>query len=216
MEKDLEPAADGAAADPSPRLPQLLLRFGGVGGLLLADLWSKSAIFARFSGDEAFARDESGHPHVPVLGEWLRWRPSLNPGAIEGLGSNMPYLLVGLRVIAVMVLAVLVARAVRGRGAFTFALILLLAGAAGNLHDNLFGPRPSETSPFGAVRDFIDVYFTAWDRHFPTFNVADLCISAGVLLLLQSGLRRHHPRPSPAEADAVPGGRRVADGAGLL
>ncbi len=38
--------------------------------------------------------------------------------------------------------------------------------------------------PFGPVRDFIDVYFSYWDWHFPTFNVADSAISVGALVLI--------------------------------
>ena len=34
---------------------------------------------------------------------------------------------------------------------------------------------------FGAVVDFVDVYYRAW--HWPAFNVADSAISVGVVLL---------------------------------
>lgn len=51
----------------------------------------------------------------------------------------------------------------------------ILGGALGNLVDRL---------PDGAVTDFIDLHAGGW--HFPTFNVADIAISAGVLLLLLS------------------------------
>ncbi len=46
---------------------------------------------------------------------------------------------------------------------------------------------------YGAVRDFIDVYTPQWREtlpwgsHFPTFNVADSCISVGAVLLLITG-----------------------------
>ena len=36
------------------------------------------------------------------------------------------------------------------------------------------------------MRDFIDVYFSRWDWHFPTFNVADSCITVGAVLLFVS------------------------------
>ncbi|MCH2107289.1 MAG: signal peptidase II [Planctomycetes bacterium] len=58
------------------------------------------------------------------------------------------------------------------------ALILQLSGAEGT---------------YGAVRDFIDVYTPQWrdtlpwGSHFPTFNVADSCISVGAVLLLITG-----------------------------
>ena len=54
------------------------------------------------------------------------------------------------------------------------ALILLLAGIAGNVTDRL---------RLGFVIDFIDVQFGDW--HYPTFNVADvsICVGAGLLIL---------------------------------
>ncbi len=52
------------------------------------------------------------------------------------------------------------------------ALGLILGGAFGNLIDRV---------RFGYVVDFLDVY---WRRfHWPAFNVADIAISAGVILL---------------------------------
>jgi signal peptidase II len=53
------------------------------------------------------------------------------------------------------------------------ALALLLAGISGNLCDRL---------RLGFVIDWIDVQFGAW--HYPTFNVADMCICIGAGLLL--------------------------------
>jgi signal peptidase II len=54
------------------------------------------------------------------------------------------------------------------------ALVLLLAGIAGNVTDRL---------RLGFVVDFIDVQFGNW--HYPTFNVADaaICVGAGLLLI---------------------------------
>ena len=62
--------------------------------------------------------------------------------------------------------------------------------------------------PFKPVRDFIDVYFTGWDWHFPTFNVADSCISVGAVLLLLSGLG---PKRAKAQSpDEVPSEEKSA------
>ena len=58
--------------------------------------------------------------------------------------------------------------------------------------------------PFGPVRDFIDVYFYGWDWHFPTFNLADSCITVGAILLLGTGLfsPRERKVSEAAAADA--------------
>ena len=59
----------------------------------------------------------------------------------------------------------------------TLVISMILGGALGNLVDRL---------PDGAVTDFIDLHAGGW--HFPTFNLADVGITAGVLLLLLSSL----------------------------
>ena len=53
------------------------------------------------------------------------------------------------------------------------ALALLLGGIAGNVVDRI---------RFGFVIDFIDFYVGSW--HYPTFNVADVAIVAGAVLLI--------------------------------
>ena len=60
---------------------------------------------------------------------------------------------------------------------------LVIGGALGNILDRLM---------FGAVADFLDFYWGSW--HFPTFNVADSCISVGAGMVLLDALvsRPHH------------------------
>jgi signal peptidase II len=67
---------------------------------------------------------------------------------------------------------------------------LIVGGAAGNIVDRAL---------FGAVADFLDFYWGTW--HFPTFNVADTCISVGAgLWLLDAVLAR----PQAADTTADP------------
>jgi signal peptidase II len=98
----------------------------------------------------------------------------------------------------------MVLRAPTTRRVFTAALMLVLAGAAGNLWDNLFMEPPSD-HPYGEVRDFIDVYFPSIGErgwHFPTFNVADSCITVGAVLLLLSGFgKSDKEETAPAESE---------------
>lgn len=54
----------------------------------------------------------------------------------------------------------------------TPALFLIFAGACGNVIDRIFR---------GAVVDFIDISIGSY--HWPAFNVADSCISAGGVIL---------------------------------
>lgn len=168
-----------------------LLRFSVVIALVILDLWSKAGIFAAFEGATNLIHDSHGHPRMHVLGEdveWFTFMRSENAGAAFGKFASMPHLLVGGRVVAVIFLSVLLFRAPKGRGLFVTALVLVLAGALGNLYDNLF-LTATDGHPYGKVRDFIDVYFAYWDEHFPTFNVADSCISVGAVILLLTGLK---------------------------
>ena len=57
-----------------------------------------------------------------------------------------------------------------------FAYALILGGAIGNLYDRLV---------FQAVPDFIDLHYNNF--HWFTFNVADIFITAGILIILMTG-----------------------------
>ncbi|MEM7309269.1 MAG: signal peptidase II [Planctomycetota bacterium] len=164
------------------------MRFAIVAALVALDLWSKSAAFQYLEGDAAeLVRDQHGHDRLPVLGNWFTLMASENPGAAFGRFGEWPRLLVGGRVVAVLVLLIALWRTRRENTLVLWGVVLVLSGAAGNLYDNLFR-TPPEGRPFGLVRDFLDVYFSAWDWHFPTFNVADSCITCGAICFLVQGL----------------------------
>jgi signal peptidase II len=59
------------------------------------------------------------------------------------------------------------------------SLALILAGALGNLIDRLGR---------GYVIDFLEFYHKSWS--FPSFNVADSCITIGAILLVLASFRR--------------------------
>ena len=62
---------------------------------------------------------------------------------------------------------------------FSLALSLVLGGALGNLIDRV---------RLGYVVDFLDFYYG--NHHWPAFNVADMAISCGVMLLVLDSLRK--------------------------
>ena len=79
------------------------------------------------------------------------------------------------------------------RGAAPVGLGLILGGAIGNLIDR---------ARLGYVVDFLDLYWRG--HHWPTFNVADVGISAGVVLLVIDML--FSPK-EPADASRTPADR---------
>lgn len=62
---------------------------------------------------------------------------------------------------------------------FSLALSLVLGGALGNLIDRI---------RWGYVVDFLDFYYANY--HWPAFNVADMAITGGVLLLVWDSLQK--------------------------
>lgn len=189
---------DPAAGLPSGwRLRRSLALFAVVIGLIVLDLWSKAAVFDMLDSPGAgttYGTTEHNVPRVFLAGDWLGFMLNLNYGAAFGQGSGSQGFLVIARIVASLVLTVLIVRTAPRQRVYLGALVLILSGALGNLYDNLFYEPHSGLAGYvpgrnyGPVRDFIDVYFSVWDWHFPTFNVADSCITVGAVLLLASGL----------------------------
>ena len=182
----------------------LVRRFAVVAALIALDLWSKAGVFAWLRDPSTeMLRDACGHLRHHVLGEdigWFTFMLSENPGAAFGQFAGFPHALIGLRLVAVVVLSVMIFRSKTNNPWVVTALLLVLAGALGNLYDNLFLPTDG-VHPYGKVRDFIDVYHEGWKKHFPTFNVADSCISVGAaILLLSSFVKREEPSEVPEPA----------------
>lgn len=136
-----------------------------LGTLLLADCATK---------DLARSRLAEAVPE-PVVGEWFRLTLAYNPGAATGISlgpySRPVFSLVAL--VAVAVLAGIYRRADVRRPGLIVALALVMGGALGNLLDRLRSAR--------GVVDFIDIGVGGW--RFWTFNVADIGVSVGAVLL---------------------------------
>ena len=115
------------------------------------------------------------HSEVPVFGDWFRWRLVYNPGAAFGLhaGAYSRLIFTALTVVALGILARVYQSTRAGDRARVLAVALVTAGALGNLLDRI-------RSAAGVV-DFIDV--GVGDLRWPTFNVADIAVTSGALLL---------------------------------
>jgi signal peptidase II len=104
-------------------------------------------------------------------------------GLLSGVMSGKPLLMAALTGALTLVFAVMAVRARHPMERSGFALVV--GGALGNIFDRLRQ---------GAVTDFLDVYWRDW--HWPTFNVADIAITLGAVLILSASLpfrRRKEP-----------------------
>ena len=113
-------------------------------------------------------------PHE-LVGDWLRFTLVYNPGAAFGLhvGQYSRWIFMVLTLVALIILARLYRGTRSGDLTRTVALALVCGGAVGNLIDRI--------RSVNGVIDFIDVGLG--DSRWPTFNVADVAVSAGAFLL---------------------------------
>lgn len=114
---------------------------------------------------------------VPVVEGYIALTLVMNPGLAFGLLSGVPAgwrWIVGLLSLVALVVLLRVALRILPTGGWReqSAIGLIFGGAVGNLIDR---------TRFGAVIDFVDVYYRDW--HWPAFNVADSAISVGVAVL---------------------------------
>ncbi|HWP70155.1 MAG TPA: signal peptidase II [Gemmatimonadaceae bacterium] len=110
-----------------------------------------------------------------VFGEVVRLTLVYNRGAAFGLhlGQYSRWIFLGLTIAALVILAQLYRQTTARDIARTLAIALVSGGAIGNLIDRIRGPQ--------GVVDFIDIGIG--DMRWPTFNVADMAVSTGAILL---------------------------------
>jgi signal peptidase II len=137
------------------------------GGVVVLDQLTKAAVLAHLAPGT----------HVDLVDGFATLTLVMNPGLAFGLLGGVPpawrWIVAGLSVAALIVLARVALRVLPGGSRLDHAAIgLIFGGAIGNLIDRM---------RFGAVVDFVDLHFRGY--HWPAFNVADSAISVGVALL---------------------------------
>jgi signal peptidase II len=95
-----------------------------------------------------------------------------NPGAAWGMFSDNRWVFIIISSAAIIGLPIFLYKYRKAPFLFGFSLSLIIGGAIGNMIDRLFAPN-------GYVTDFIEFAF----MDFPIFNVADICICIGAVLL---------------------------------
>ncbi len=147
------------------RLNRILILTIVTVAVIALDQAAKAAVFSRYEE----------HRSYPVLGDLIAFQPNRNAGAAFGILGNVPgsAIILTVTTIATIVLLAVLFRKLMRTHLVTgcIALALIYGGAIGNLIDRIW---------LGKVRDFIELPFIKW----PAFNVADMAIVAGIILLL--------------------------------
>ena len=146
---------------------KFLLGYAVLGILLvILDAFSKDAV-------QRSLTDGSSIDLLPFLQLVLVYNRGAAFGFLgEASGWQLPFF-VTVGTIVSIVIAIRLARTAATQKWFEVALVLILAGAVGNLIDRI---------RVGYVVDFIELYYGAW--RFPAFNVADMVIFLGALMLI--------------------------------
>ncbi|MFC7373851.1 signal peptidase II [Brachybacterium sp. GCM10030267] len=135
----------------------------------------------------------------PFLGEVLQLTLLYNSGAAWGMGAGITPVVTCLQMVIVIGVLIFAVRAVRSLW-YTLALGLILGGALGNIHDRLL----RDPGPFrGEVVDFLEL------PNWPVFNVADMGVVGGAILIVLLGVLGHAADPAVAEAEARAGAERA-------
>lgn len=141
--------------------------------LLLADCTTKQVAAERLEPE-----------HVPheVFGDVVRFTLAYNQGASfsVSLGEHSRWILAALALGVLGILMMQYRKAAEHDRTLALALALIVAGASGNLLDRLRSAR--------GVIDFIDI--GVGDVRFWTFNLADVAVFCGAVLLANLLLRR--------------------------
>ena len=114
-------------------------------------------------------QDESVWAEVPVIADLVVISPTRNKGAGFSSFYGQTTLLVVLTVIFLLGITTFDVLSKQKSKLYVVSTGLIIAGAIGNFVDRIL---------FGYVRDFI--YFEL--INFPVFNVADICLTVGVII----------------------------------
>lgn len=127
-------------------------------------------VIDQFTKILVFRNLELNHEYSSIPG--FKLYPITNPGAAWGMFANKMWLLILITFVAFGFFVYLMKDFdLKENPIYSASLILIVSGTFGNFIDRIF---------LGYVRDFIK--FSFWES-FPIFNIADICLTIGVLFL---------------------------------
>ncbi len=139
-----------------------------IGAILAVDAATKAAVLRGMAVGETIDL-------IPGLFSLTHVR---NRGAAFGMLADLPdpwrqVFFVGIALVTVVLLIAIYRGTPPSRRLERGAIVAIVAGAIGNVIDRFV---------YGEVVDFLDFYIADW--HWPAFNVADSCITVGVVVLV--------------------------------
>ena len=141
---------------------------------MVADQMTKAAALSLLSQGTAV-------PVLPGFNLSLGFNSGASFGMMGGVMAGKPLLMATLTGALALVFAFMALRAQHPLERAGLALVV--GGALGNILDRIGQ---------GAVTDFLDLYWRDW--HWPTFNVADIAITLGAVLILAASLPLRPPQ----------------------
>jgi signal peptidase II len=170
---------EATVAPPLIGTPKLAWVFGLAAGGLVLDQLTKHLV-----------RLQMAIGQVTAVAPGFNLRHVINKGGAFSLLYGNVWLLAAVSALVTIGIAVYAYRQPTLARWQAVGLGILLAGTLGNLIDRVVR---------GQVTDFLDLYVGA--HHWPTFNVADICINVGVALLILASftaapapVQEEHPR----------------------
>lgn len=171
---------------------------------LIADIgtkvWAEMTLTAR------------GHEPMTIIGDNMSIILAYNKGGAWGIGSTAgemfrkPFFL-GVSAFAIVFILSLYSRLHPSQKALKWGLPLVLGGALGNLSDRITRSQVIDFIDYRAdwvmsLNSFVHKYYSGWalTDHWPTFNVADIAICIGVILM-GIDMFSHRPRPQTGPTD---------------
>ncbi len=160
-------------------MKKMLKIFAGIFGIILLDQIAKGILLFLITGSAfVFGPAWSVIP-VPYLMARVTnffnivftWNPGTAFSLFRAVGDNAPLIMI---IATGVIIALLLFYLLRRAKSYEVApLVLIIGGALGNLVDRI---------RFGAVIDFLD--FHIGGAHWPSFNIADMFITIGVLFYI--------------------------------
>lgn len=130
---------------------------------IILDQWTKSLIVKKMDL----------HESIPIIDHFFSITSHRNKGAAWGILQGQMTFFYIITVIVVIGIIYFMHKYAQESKLLAISLSLILGGAIGNFIDRLFRKE---------VVDFLD--FTIITYNFPIFNVADSCLTIGVILFL--------------------------------